>query len=162
MQDLGARFEDLHRQFQAAIAWQREQPARASARLWDVLWTLAASEASSAKEQPTHPYILWAQQHIEAHLCGDLRASRIAEQLGCSADYLTRLFQRHLGTTLSRFVNSRRLLHAQELLAHTSLPINAVGAEVGLADPHVFNKFIRRLTGVAPKHLRQGSWPRKP
>lgn len=85
------------------------------------------------------------------------RAWRIAElaaRVGVSPAYLARRFRLRFGHTLARYQLIQRIGAAQALLACTADPVGAIGARVGLPDPHHFNKLFRRITGVPPSVFR--------
>jgi transcriptional regulator GlxA family with amidase domain len=44
---------------------------------------------------------------------------------------------------------------ARHLLLNSTLPIKVIAREVGIPDPHLFNKIIRRELGKAPREVRK-------
>lgn len=160
MQDLGLRYLPLTDAFHQAIQWFDSQPSRAEAWLWHTLWQLAASSNKSPavprEPEPNHPAIRRVCQLIEQHLWKQLVPMKLADQVDLSLIHLRRLFRQQTGQPLAAYIRRRRALHARHLLQHTSLPIKTIAEQVGLPDPHLFNKIIRRELGVSPKAVRQG------
>ncbi|MBN1672982.1 MAG: helix-turn-helix transcriptional regulator [Kiritimatiellae bacterium] len=152
MQDLGARFELLRRRVEEAIPIFPREPARAAARLWDVLWEVA--EAAAPEPEARHPALREALNTIESRLAERLCVAELAGQVGLSQTHLNRLFRAAVGTTVTPYIRRRRVDQAAHLLRHSSLPIKAIAAQVGIPDPHLFNKVIRRTLGVSPKRVR--------
>jgi AraC-like DNA-binding protein len=161
MQDLGGRFEGVVDRFQVALACFRSQPERAAARVCDILWDLA---------EPDQPVILpWSQcenaavrlvcERIEQLLVGRLSVATLATSVDVTADYLTRLFHKHMGMTVREYIRKRRVDRARHLLVHSSLPLKVIAAQVGLPDAHLFNKTVRRELGVSPRKVRAGGVP---
>ena len=60
----------------------------------------------------------------------------------------------HTGKPIGAWIRERRRQLAVELLSQTSLAIQDVGKQVGINDPHAFNKFIRRECGQSPTDIR--------
>lgn len=52
------------------------------------------------------------------------------------------------------FLVNRIVLEAKRLLAHTALPVAAIGDRLGFAEATNFVKFFRRETGMPPGAFR--------
>jgi transcriptional regulator GlxA family with amidase domain len=78
----------------------------------------------------------------------------LARELDVSHNHLTRSFRAATGLAPVEFIRERRVNRAEELLRHTTLPIKAIAAQVGLGDFHSFNKVMRRAKGASPRRLR--------
>lgn len=81
-------------------------------------------------------------------------AQALAQAVGLTPNYLAARFRARFGMTIARYRLTRRVAQARALLESTELPVAAVGAQVGLADPHRFNKVFRRIAGCAPSACR--------
>jgi AraC family transcriptional regulator, arabinose operon regulatory protein len=98
-------------------------------------------------------------KRVVDHMCEhlhepiDLRsAARIA---GVSAPHLARLFSRHLGTSVQRFLEERRLERARQLLIGTALPVQRVAEQTGFASPFYFSLRFKRRCGLSPSEFRR-------
>ncbi len=156
MQDLGDRFDEIARRLDVAIRCFPSQPGRAATRVCDILWDIALPEQGPAVawESAPNPIIRAACQHIEQWLEDRITVAEIGRKVDVTPSYLTRLFRLHLGTTVLGYVRQRRAARARYLLTHSSLPLKAIATQVGLPDPHHFNKTIRREFGVSPSQMR--------
>ena len=146
----GARFEALWERLEALIAWRERR--RADVRAWDVLLELAEIARRPKAEMPEA--LARALAFIESHLGEPISAENAARAACVSHNHLCRLFRTHLGTTPMATIRHRRVERARHLLVHTSLPIKAIAAQVGLDDPQRFNKTVRLETGRSPRALR--------
>jgi AraC-like DNA-binding protein len=176
-QDLGRRFLTMDRAFREAIAWAPTSPVRAAARVWDLLWQLVedgpvtsttraqvvcvtglgreSAEMPDGLLSPTgHIGVRKACEWVEVHLQSEISLSALAREAGLSAPHLTRLFSHELGMTPMAYLRRRRALRAGTLLRHSTLPIKAIAAEIGIPDLHQFNKTIRCELGLSPKKYR--------
>ena len=97
------------------------------------------------------------QKTIEERFRERLTAVELARSAGFSQDYLAEQFRRHFGMTLQRYLLSRRMEMARNLLLSTELPVKAVAWECGIPDQQYFNKQFRRVCGMSPTLFRQGS-----
>ncbi len=155
MQDLGSDFEDLYSTFEGAIGCYATRPRWAEVRLWDILWQLADRTSASSPGPPgPHPAVQKALQIIELRLGEHIRVAELAREVALSHNQLTRLFRSAVGTTVVDYIRTRRVERARHLLVHSSLPIKAIAAEVGISDLHLFNKTVRRTLGASPRQVR--------
>ncbi|MFJ9770451.1 helix-turn-helix domain-containing protein [Kitasatospora sp. NPDC101157] len=78
-----------------------------------------------------------------------------AARLGYSPRTLTRACLAATGRTAKQLVDARVALQAQRLLAHTDLPVAAIGRILGFTEPTNFGKFFTRETGRPPGTFRR-------
>jgi YesN/AraC family two-component response regulator len=80
---------------------------------------------------------------------------KIAEGIGVSEDYLSRVFNRELGISPWDYLNRYRISQAKALLRLTHDSIGRVGRRVGFSDPAYFSRVFRRITGMSPRTYRE-------
>lgn len=151
-QNLGNRFEPLGALLGLVTSTQPVPAARAQANLWSVLWDMARGD-----EKRLDPLVARAQALIEERMAQALTVAGLARELGVSHNHLTRSFRAQTGQTVVGFVRETRLLRARHLLRHSTLPIKAIAAQVGLGGIHSFGKALRRADGQGPRECRARS-----
>jgi AraC-like DNA-binding protein len=82
------------------------------------------------------------------------QAHDYATRLGYSLKTLNRACQRATGHTAKHLIDTRVALEAKRLLAHTDLPVAAIGRRLGFTEPTNFGKFFARTTGRTPGVFR--------
>ena len=92
---------------------------------------------------------------VEADLTADLSLNALANTLNVSASYLSTLFKKETGKTLTDYVNSRRVEYAKKLLKTTNLQIQTVAGLCGIDDVHYFSKMFKNSIGLTPKAYRE-------
>ncbi len=145
-------YAGAERRFAEAAGWMATAPDRAAARLWDLLWMIAQPRSDPALP----PLVERICARIESGMGDQLSVGGLAREFGCSPDHLGRLFRQHLRTGVVAYIRERRMRRARHLLRETGMPIAAIGALVGIPDPHHFNKIVRRVFGRAPRAVRAG------
>ena len=107
---------------------------------------------------PPHTSMLVKRSIAFIHQNYALPISRvqIANAIGISEDYLSRLFKQELGISPWDYLNRYRILEAKNLLRETHLSIGNIGKSVGFSDASYFNRVFKRLTGVSPGSFRDG------
>jgi AraC family transcriptional regulator len=160
MQDLGAAYGPMAKAVDEAAGWLPSMPCRASVRLWEVLWQLVNHPFSErSPRQNLHPALAQAVREIEVHLAEPLSIPAIAQRADISHNHLTRLFKGQFGLTAEGYIRQRRTERALHLLAHTTMAVKTIAAEVGLPDLHFFNKTIRGATKLSPREYREQHRP---
>ncbi|MDX2226237.1 MAG: AraC family transcriptional regulator [Verrucomicrobiae bacterium] len=152
---LGFHFESLHERItRCAPIWTREK-SRAHALLWETLWTLRDLAHESGTSDSPHPAVRHSLREIEMHLAEPLYTDRLARQVGLSKTHLNRLFHKTLGVAVQEHIRLQRCRRARVLLEETTLSIKEIGLQVGIPDPHLFNKTLRRVLGKSPISIRK-------
>ena len=109
-----------------------------------------AVTASPDLGQSLQPLLEWAAHH----LCEDLTLADLAAAANLSTRTLLRHFRAQTGSTPLAWVNRRRIDTARELLETTDVPVEQVGALVGLAAATTFRERFRMVVGVTPSAYR--------
>lgn len=92
---------------------------------------------------------------IDADLTADLSLHALAVSQNISDGYLSALFHRETGQTLTAFVNERRMKAACRLLSTTKLQIQTVAQHCGVLDVHYFSRLFKKYTGMTPLEYRE-------
>ena len=92
---------------------------------------------------------------IETDLVADLSLKAHAEHLSVNASYLSNLFKKETGITLTEYVNRARIDHAIFLLNTTDMQIQTIAQNCGVPDVNYFTKLFKRTIGKTPKEYRQ-------
>lgn len=95
-----------------------------------------------------------AANWILNHLDQPLTVQEIATEVGLSQNYLARAFKHHFSMTIPHYILLSRIEQAKNLIETTNLPIQSIGIQVGMPDPHHFNKQFRRIVGESPTTFR--------
>lgn len=92
---------------------------------------------------------------ITVDLSADLAPHRLAEVSGVSLPYLSALFKREIGMTLSEFIREKRMKYACRLLEDGKLQVQSVALSVGIEDVQYFSKMFKAYTGKTPMEYRR-------
>lgn len=92
---------------------------------------------------------------IEGNLSQPLSLSQLAGELNVNSSYLSTLFKKETGSTLTDYIVNRRISQARHLLETTRLQIQTIAQLCGFEDVHYFSKVFKRLTQQTPKQYRQ-------
>ena len=92
--------------------------------------------------------------YIDGNLTEELNLHTLAAAHNISAGYLSSLFRKETGTTLTDYVNQRRVARAAELLSTTKLQVQTVAQYSGFMDVQYFSRMFKRIVGMSPREYR--------
>lgn len=86
----------------------------------------------------------------------EITLSRLAEQLGFSSEYLTKIFKKHNGDTPIKYITKLRIDEAKQLLVNEpSMEVKKIGEYVGYPDSFYFSRVFKSSTGEYPSEYRK-------
>ena len=92
---------------------------------------------------------------VDVDLSQTLTLQYFAENLSVNRSYLSNLFRREVGMTITDYVTDRRIRTAADLLLTTNNPVKTVAKQVGIMDVHYFSRLFKRKTGMSPSQYRE-------
>ena len=93
--------------------------------------------------------------YIDTDLTADLSLRALAEAQSLSSGYLSTLFKKETGSTLTDFVTKRRIRRALELLGDTQLHVQTIARLCGISDVNYFSKIFKKTIGLSPLEYRK-------
>ncbi len=113
------------------------------------------SERDQEPERTLSPLVRKIITDVDTDLKEPLTLQYFSEKLGVNGSYLSNLFRRETGKTITQYVTDQRLKHAENLLRYTNKPVRSVAAEVGIGDAQYFSRLFRKKTGMKPTEYRR-------
>ena len=87
-------------------------------------------------------------------MTADLTLKKIANTFNMNASYLSNLFRKETGQTLTDYVTQKRVSHAVYLLNHTNMQIQMVAQACGIHDVNYFVKVFKKYVNMTPSQYR--------
>lgn len=90
---------------------------------------------------------------------GDISLSveGIADDVGFTASYITKIFKQHTGKTVIEYINEKRIEKAKELLTNTTDSVAAISEKCGFANITYFHRSFKKTVGITPNAYRGGT-----
>lgn len=110
------------------------------------------------KKYSTKEYSFFIQKviaRIEADFTADQSLKTHAELLNINPSYLSSLFKKETGMTLTEFVNQRRIEHSIFLLNATNMQIQTVALNCGIPDINYFTRLFKKHVGKTPSEYKR-------
>ena len=103
------------------------------------------------------PVVIEVQKYINRNYNNeDLSISEIANTLGISQTYLTRLFKREVGMTFADYLTNVRIKNAIILMIDPSLKLYEIAKLIGYGTQHYFSNVFRKNVGISPQDYKLG------
>jgi AraC family transcriptional activator FtrA len=107
--------------------------------------------APAPAPDPVARTMAWALERLDQ----PLTLPAMAQHAHLSPRSFTRHFRRATGTSPARWLLDQRVRASLELLEGSALPVEHVGAAVGIPNPAAFRRHFARAMGVAPASYRR-------
>ncbi len=108
--------------------------------------------ASVVNEENT---VASVKRYIREHLAEDLSREALADTVYLTSDYLSHLFKKETGYSLTNYIIHERIEKAKILLTQKDMSIREVAAACGFDNVSYFSKQFRNLTGATPREYRK-------
>lgn len=160
---LGKEANEVNAWMEAAVGLFPLSPLRAAMRVWDVIWRfrLDASGKGGGEELEqdwlVDRFVQWAEQNLDQ----ECTLHGITEAMGCSYTHLNKHVQARLGTSVKKYMRTRRMERVMALMKYTRISIKEVAASLGFETLQGFNQFVQREAGVSPRTLRNAIQQKK-
>lgn len=101
--------------------------------------------------------IIEAQKYINRNYNNEyLSISEIANSLGVSQTYLSRMFKREMGSTFSQYLTNVRIKNAIILMRDPYLELYEIAELIGYSTQHYFSNVFKKHIGISPKDYKLG------
>ena len=99
-------------------------------------------------------YIEQSRDYVRKHYREKIYLEEVAEALGISPTYLSRLFKRETGQCLQDFINEERVKRAANLLRYSDMGLTEIAQYVNFPNQSYFGKIFKKYTNMTPRAYR--------
>lgn len=100
-------------------------------------------------------YVEMCKDYINKHYREKLYLDKIAEALGLTGQYLSRIFSRETGTTLQEYICHFRVKRAANLLKYSDEEIAVIADYVNFPTQSYFGRVFKKYMGMTPREYRK-------
>lgn len=94
-------------------------------------------------------------KYIDANFTGKLEREEMAKNVYLNADYLSRIFRKEMGMSISDYIIMLRMDMAKDLLRNTNLSITQISEKCGYSNFSYFAKMFKKSFGLSPIEFRK-------
>lgn len=99
--------------------------------------------------------------HIDFYYARQISLKSLAEEFCVSPSYLSGLFRKEVGITLTDYIRKIRIERSLILLNTSVLSIQEIAEQVGFLDVNYFTRTFKKYHGISPKKYRESIQPHK-
>ena len=121
----------------------------------DVITNYTQTMHDLQKQNSASLPVIQAMDYIENHLTTPLTNDEIGDAIGCNSDYLSRLFKKETGLTLSKYILSQKCHTARYMLENSSASCTDIGTFLGFASCSHFISRFKQMEGMTPEEYRR-------
>ena len=96
------------------------------------------------------------KEYLDQNFTSPITLDSLSETVYISKHYLSHLFKEQTGISPIKYLTSKRMEKACELLSETELPVSEVSKAVGYENPLYFSQVFKRIYGISPVKYRMG------
>lgn len=89
------------------------------------------------------------------HYSTDMSLSSLASMCSVSSSYLSSLFKKEAGMTITDYIHYTRIRQSLTMLNASSLSVSEIAALCGFSDANYFTRTFKKLQGKTPKAYRE-------
>lgn len=108
------------------------------------------SEKIIKKNSKSLKLVQFAQEYIWLNYAENIDNLSIAEALGVSPNYLTKVFHQHVGVPLHKYLQSYRLEVSKMMLSSGKYNVTEISQKCGFSSIHLFSKLFKKEFGLSP------------
>jgi two-component system response regulator YesN len=94
------------------------------------------------------------KKYVEAHISEEISMEDIAKNVHLNSDYLTRIFKKEVGFSISKYIINRKMELAKDLLIKTDKAIGEVALDVGYLNYSSFNRIFTKTVEMSPQEFK--------
>ena len=122
--------------------------------MWRLLLEHITYEPQASRENSLeYDRIKKILSYIEENYQNKITLNDIAGHIHLCESECTRLFKRHMNTTLFAFLQEYRIERSLEFLQDDQ-PVSAVADKAGFSDPNYYSKVLAKIKGCSPREYR--------
>lgn len=107
-------------------------------------------------EAALSPECLKIKEYLDQNFTSPITLDSLSETVYISKHYLSHLFKEQTGVSPIKYLTSKRMEKACELLAETEQPVSEISKAVGYENPLYFSQVFKRVYGISPVKYRLG------
>ncbi|CAH0120864.1 HTH-type transcriptional activator RhaR [Paenibacillus sp. CECT 9249] len=110
------------------------------------------------REQETLDYshlVRLSIYYIREHIFQELSLERIAKHAYVHPSYLSDRFKKETGSTITAYINRRKIEESKNFLTHTNISISEIALLFKFCNQSYYSHLFKKCTGMTPKQFRK-------
>jgi len=108
-----------------------------------------------SKKEVVSRYVVLAIDYIRAHIQEPLSVEQVANALSVNSSYLSKLFKKEMGKSISEYIRDSKIEIAEHMLRHLDDTSLQIANYLGYSSQSHFIQVFRKQTGMTPEEYRK-------
>ena len=108
----------------------------------------------SSHDAKENEHISNCKNYIFRHLHGRIQVKEIAEAIGLNANYLSTVFKKSEGFSISEYIMKQKIILAKNLLTYSNYTLLEISHYLGFVSQSHLGEQFKKETGMTPKQYR--------
>lgn len=136
--------------------YQPDENAEIDDLLKDMKRLLCESRCASMQVDQNNMRLILkkAIEYLKKNYQNHITLEQVANAVYVSPYYISRMFTRETGKTMTEYLNDLRIKNACILLEDVEYKVYQVGEMVGIPDAHYFSRIFKKTMGLTPSEYR--------
>lgn len=118
-------------------------------------FTLQVAKAKAAKQPVYSEPVSKCMEYIFLNIHNRISLDSLSKEVNLTPKYLSWLFHRETGMTLSAFIEEKRIQEAKNLLIYSNYSYNQISNYLSFNSQSYFISVFKKNTGITPKEYRR-------
>lgn len=108
-----------------------------------------------SKKQVVSRYVVLAIDYIRTHVQEPITVEQVANELSVNSSYLSKLFKKEMGKSISEYIRDSKIEIAEHMLRHLDDTSLQIANYLGFSSQSHFIQVFRKQTGMTPEEYRK-------
>jgi YSIRK-targeted surface antigen transcriptional regulator len=95
------------------------------------------------------------RNYIMTNIYSILSVSKLADMVHLNPVYLSRLFKKEMGVSLSEYIQLQKIEEAKRLMRYSDDPLAEICTSLGFSDQSYFTKVFKKFTNITPTEFKK-------
>lgn len=106
-------------------------------------------------KRPNYNYVVnKAISFIHQHILDELSLNTIAGEIGVNPSYLSKLFKKTVGISLTNFISKRKIEESKHFLHHSQISVSEISQIFNFCNQSYYSALFKKYTGITPKQYK--------
>ncbi|MGM0922936.1 MAG: helix-turn-helix domain-containing protein [Bacillota bacterium] len=112
-------------------------------------------KVSQVKEEQYSKTVSMCKNYIYSNRYEKITHEDVATIVRLSHSYLSVLFKKEVGVSVSDYIQNVKIEEAKNLIAHTNSPLSEISSLLHFTDQSYFTKVFKKFEGITPKQYKE-------
>lgn len=125
---------------------------------WEMIMAFASYMNDSKRNVAKSKQIVQCIDYIRENIHKSITVSELADHVGLNETYLSKLFKKEVGCSVSEYIRNEKIEEACWLLKYTNKTSIEIATDLSFSSHSYFISVFKKVTGTTPKEYRNNSY----